>query len=94
MSCFNYMVILGEVAPGMETHKFGTCYADFYSSMIKVPFLGSYFNTIMPVFILIFGSIFAIFSIFKFKSKTLHAVKNFTKKNIVEDGAEVKSKAE
>jgi hypothetical protein len=43
--------------------------------MIKVPFLGSYFNTIMPVFILLFGSIFAIFSLFKLKSKTLTAIK-------------------
>ena len=35
------MVILGEVAPGMSENPFGSCYADFYSSMIKVPFLGS-----------------------------------------------------
>lgn len=81
------MVIIGEVAPGMEEYRFGTCYADFYSSMIKLPFLGSYFNTIMPVFILIFGAMFAIFSLFKLRSKTLTALKNFTKKNIVEEGA-------
>ena len=56
------MVILGEAAPGMEDKEFRTTYVDFYSSMIKVPFLGSYFNTIMPVFILLFGSIFAVFS--------------------------------
>ena len=80
------MVILGEVAPGMEEQPFGTCYVDFYSSMIKVPFLGSYFNTIMPIFILLFGSVFAALSIFKLKSKTLTAIKNFTKKNIVEGG--------
>ena len=55
--------------------------------MINVPFLGSYFNTIMPLFIIIIGSIFALFSIFKLKSKTLHAVKHFAKRNIVEDGA-------
>ena len=81
------MTILGETAPGMSSNLFGTSYADFYSSMINVPFLGSYFNTIMPMFILIFGFIFAIFSLFKLKSKTLSAVKNFTRKNIVEDGA-------
>lgn len=60
--------------------------------MIKVPFLGSYFNTIMPVFILLFGSIFAIFSLFKLKSKTLTAIKQFTKKNLTEDGAAEKAK--
>lgn len=42
---------------------------------LQVPFLGSYFNTIMPVFILLFGSIFAVFSLFKLKSKTLTAIK-------------------
>jgi hypothetical protein len=87
ISCWNYMVILGEVAPGMEEYLFGTCYADFYSSMIKLPFLGSYFNTIMPVFIMVFGAMFAFISLFKLKSKTLSAVKNFTKKNLVEEGA-------
>ncbi len=88
------MVILGEAAPGMEDKEFRTTYVDFYSSMIKVPFLGSYFNTIMPVFILLFGSIFAVFSIFKLKSKTLTAIKQFTKKNLTEDGAAEKAKQE
>lgn len=87
VSCFNYMVILGEVAPGMEEYEYGTCYADFYSSMIKVPFLGSNFNRIMPMFVLVLGALFAGLSIFKLKSKTLTALKNFTKKNIVEEGA-------
>lgn len=71
----------------MSSYAFGTSYCDFYSSMINVPFLGSYFNTIMPLFIIIIGGIFALFSLFKLKSKTLTAVKNFAKKNIVEDGA-------
>jgi hypothetical protein len=88
------MVILGEAAPGMEDNEFGTSYVDFYSSMIKVPFLGSYFNTIMPVFILLFGSIFAVFSLFKLKSKTLTAIKQFTKKNLTEDGAAERAKEE
>jgi hypothetical protein len=86
------MVILGEAAPGMEEYEFGTQYVDFYSSMIKVPFLGSYFNTIMPMFILVFGSFFAVFSLFKLKSKTLTAIKRFTKRNLTEDGATDKEK--
>jgi hypothetical protein len=86
------MVILGEAAPGMEEYEFGTQYVDFYSSMIKVPFLGSYFNTIMPMFILVFGSVFAVFSLFKLKSKTLTALKRFTKRNLTEDGATDKEK--
>jgi hypothetical protein len=92
VSCFNYMVILGEAAPGMEEYDFGTQYVDFYSSMIKVPFLGSYFNTIMPMFILVFGSFFAVFSLLKLKSKTLTAIKRFTKRNLTEDGATDKEK--
>jgi hypothetical protein len=41
----------------------------------------------MPVFIMVFGAMFAFISLFKLKSKTLSAVKNFTKKNLVEEGA-------
>ena len=88
------MVILGEAKPGMEEDQFGTSYVDFYSSMLKVPFLGSYFNTIMPVFILLFGAFFAALSLFQLKSKTLTAIKQFTKQNLTEDGAAEKAKAE
>lgn len=84
------MVILGEVTPGMEDSPFGTCYVDFYSSMIKVPFLGDYFSRIMPVFILLFGSVFAALSLGKLKSKTLTAIKNFTKKNMEGSGSGLK----
>jgi hypothetical protein len=62
--------------------------------MLKVPFLGSYFNTIMPVFILVFGAVFAALSIFQLKSKTLTAIKQFTRQNLTEDGAADKAKAE
>lgn len=71
----------------MSSYAFGTSYCDFYSSMINVPFLGSSFNTIMPLLIIIIGGIFALISLRKIKSKTLTAVKNFSKKHIVEDGA-------
>ncbi len=86
------MVILGEAAPGMEEYEFGTQYVDFYASLLKVPFLGSYFNTIMPVFIILFGSLFAFYSLFKLKSKTLTALKKFAKKNLTEDGQTEKAK--
>lgn len=46
----------------------------------------------MPIFILVFGFIFAVFSLFKLKSKTLTALKQFTKKNLTEDGATEKAK--
>jgi hypothetical protein len=86
------MIMIGEAAPGMEEYEFGTQYVDFYSSLIKVPFLGNYFNKIMPIFILLFGSLFAVFSLFKLKSKTLTALKKFTKKNLTEDGQADKAK--
>jgi amino acid transporter len=60
--------------------------------MLKVPFLGNSINKIMPLFILIFGGIFAVFSLFKLKSKTLTALKQFTKKNLTEDGVTEKAK--
>ena len=46
----------------------------------------------MPIFILVFGFMFAVFSLFKLKSKTLTALKQFTKKNLTEDGATEKAK--
>ena len=73
------MVIIGEAAPGKDTDPFGTTYVDFYASMLKVPFLGSYFNTIMPLFILVFGMLFAIMSVFKLKSQALSALKRVQK---------------
>lgn len=85
------MVILGEVTPGMEDSPFSTGYVDFYSSMIKVPFLGDYFSRIMPVFILLFGSVFAALSLGKLRSKTLTAIKNFTKKNMEGTGSGLKT---
>lgn len=56
------MTILGEVKAELNEMEFRTSYTDFYSSMIKVPFFGENYNTIMPIFIIIFGVIFAIIS--------------------------------
>ena len=69
------MVMIGEATLEMQDDEYGTSYVDFYSAMLKVPFLGNSFNKIMPLFILVFGAIFAIFSLFKLKSKTLTALK-------------------
>lgn len=73
VSCFNYMTIIGEVAPGKDSDIYSTSYVDFYSSMINVPFFGKYFNTIMPMFIIIFGLIFAVLSVLKLKNKAVGA---------------------
>ena len=69
------MTILGEVAPSKDSDPWGTSYVGFYSAMIRVPFLGSYFNTIMPVFILVFGLLFAALSALKLKNRVLAAFK-------------------
>lgn len=77
------MMILGEMAVGKDEDPFGTSYCDFYSSMIRVPLFGEYFNTLMSLFILIFGGIFALMSFFKYQNKALAAFKDYSKK--VED---------
>lgn len=79
VSCFNYMTIIGEVAPGKDSDIYSTSYVDFYSSMINVPFFGKYFNTIMPMFIIIFGLIFAVLSVLKLKNKAVGAFQNISK---------------
>lgn len=67
------MTIIGEVAPGKTADLYSTSYVDFYSAMINVPFFGKYFNTIMPLFILIFGLLFAVLSLLKLKNRALSA---------------------
>ena len=73
------MTIIGEVAPGKDSDIYSTSYVDFYSSMINVPFFGKYFNTIMPMFIIIFGLIFAVLSVLKLKNKAVGAFQNISK---------------
>jgi len=67
------MTLIGEIAPGRDSDIFSTSYVDFYSSMINVPFFGKYFNTIMPLFIIIFGLLFAALSVLKLKNKALNS---------------------
>eukprot|EP00347_Sterkiella_histriomuscorum_P021826 403332633 len=83
VGCFNYMMILGEMAVGKDIDSFGTSYCDFYSSMIRVPLFGQYFNKLMCFFILLFGGIFGLMSLFKYQNKAMAAFKNYSKK--VED---------
>lgn len=46
--------------------------------MIKVPIFGDYYNTIMPIFIIVFGLIFALLSVLKLKNKAIQALKNYS----------------
>ena len=73
------MTILGEIAPGKDKDIYSTSYVDFYSSMINVPFFGKYFNTIMPLFIIIFGLLFAAMSVLKLKNRAVSAFQNINK---------------
>ena len=73
------MTIVGEVAPGKTNGPYSTSYVDFYSSMINVPFFGKYFNTIMPLFIIIFGVLFAVLSALKLKNRAISAFTNLSK---------------
>lgn len=67
------MTLMGEIAPGKTADAYSTSYVDFYSGMINVPFFGKYFNTIMPLFILIFGLLFAALSALNLKNKAVGA---------------------
>jgi len=84
------MAIIGEVRPEMTEMHYKTSYTNFYSSMIRVPFFGTNFNTIMPLFIIIFGLLFALLSIFKMKNKALNALKSYNQSR--EEGQNDKDK--
>ncbi len=81
MACFNFMVILGELGSAdSRTALITTSYQDFYSSMINVPYLGSWIPTVLPTLVVFFSLIFAILSIFKLKNKALQAFKRVNDK--------------
>ena len=78
--CFNYMVICGEVSLDYESQPFHTSFVEFYGSMLKTPFFGSYYNVIAPALILLLGLVFAALGFFKYHSKTLEALLLFNLK--------------
>lgn len=76
------MTILGEVTREIVLDKnevFKTSYCDFYSGMIKVPFFGTHYNTIMPAFILLLCLVFAMVSLLGLKNKAQSALKKYKK---------------
>lgn len=83
MACFNYMVILGELRSGetKEKNNMTTSYEDLYSSMMRVPYLGSSIPIVLPSLVIVFCGIFAILSIFKLKNKALNAFKKANESN-------------
>jgi hypothetical protein len=77
MACFNYMVILGEFnRTNAEGEKGATTgYEDLYSSMIRVPYLGSLIPVVLPGLVVAFAALFAILSALNLKNKALSAFK-------------------
>lgn len=76
------MTILGEVTREIvldTTEVFKTSYCNFYASMIKVPFFGTHYNTIMPAFILLLSLVFAMVSLLGLKNKAQTALKKYKK---------------
>ena len=74
--CYNFITLLklDKVinSSNVEDLKYGTAFASFYQDLTKVPFFGSYYNYILPFWILIVGFL-TLFNFhkrfFKFTSK-------------------------
>ena len=66
------MVILGEFG---DSITLTTSYSNFYSSMIKLPYLGNLVPIVLPALVVGFSLLFAVLSIFKMKNKALNAFK-------------------
>lgn len=88
------MTLIGEVSVQMDTSDtiFKTSYIKFYSSMIRIPFLGANFNTIMPIFILILGLIFGLLSLLKCKNRALGAIQKYSNGESKKEEAKDKNK--
>ena len=53
MTIMQENLILDDTNEGGETY--GTAFASFYQAMTNVPFFGTYYNYIVPLFILVIG---------------------------------------
>jgi hypothetical protein len=72
------MVLLGELSStpaDSDLRNITTSYQDFYSSMIRVPYLGKLVPILLPALVVLFSCLFAILSIFKLKNRALSAFK-------------------
>jgi Na+-transporting methylmalonyl-CoA/oxaloacetate decarboxylase gamma subunit len=64
----------------MTNMEYRTAYTNFYSSMINVPFFGTHYNTIMPLFIIVFGLVFALLTLLKCKNRAMSALQTYNKR--------------
>ena len=78
--CFNYMAILGEVADPIPYPAYQPSYINFYSGMIKTPFIGTKYNYIMAFCICVVGLIFALMSLLNCQNKALNTLKKVNKR--------------
>ena len=86
VTCFNFMVMAGEVrlrtdqiekgTSGGE-FQFQTSFIKFYSSMIETPFLGDQYNYLLPGAVLVFSILFLLLSVFRYESKGVAMLRRY-----------------
>ena len=73
--CFNFLFMCGEISKDITSQPYQTSFVTLYSSMIKTPFFGDWYQVIAPTLILILAVIFASFGVFKYNSKTIDSLR-------------------
>lgn len=73
--CFNYLFICGEITKGIHDEVYRTSFVELYSSMIRTPFFGDWYQVIAPLLILVLVLVFAAIGAFKYNSKTVEALR-------------------
>lgn len=94
--CFNYLFICGEITKGIHDEVYRTSFVELYSSMIRTPFFGDWYQVIAPLLILVLVIVFAAIGAFKYNSKTVEALRLYgakldTKASGMEGGKSRKS---
>ena len=89
VTCFNFMVMAGEVRLRIESTKsdvsseleeelaFQTSFIKFYSSMIETPFLGDQYNYLLPGAMLLFSICFLLLNYFKYESSFVSTLRRY-----------------
>ena len=82
VACFNYMVMANQLDVNAPFH---TSFLNFYSGMLKTPFLGNKLNYVLPSSIFVFTVLFVVLSVVGYESKAVKAMRERKIMTVKED---------
>ena len=80
VTCYNFMVMTGEVQIKIDSgddEPYQTSFIKFYSSMINTPFLGDFYNIILPIALIVFMLIFLLLNFCKWEKGLNNSLRRY-----------------